>query len=812
LGTWYYTTDAPSSINYDPDNNTSNWITEAALAGNFGQVTAIKFISNHPLEKDGDPHQGMKASYTLQAGDTSNPNSATANKPGNLYTNLFTLDTPSLPAEQFLRSNAVSVQIASYSVGDFIFADIDGDLKYTDGTDIPAPKGIVVELHKASDNSLVNTTTTGIKGQGRYLFTDVGSGDYYVTIPATQFAANAVLAGWNSLVTTSGADDDKNDDISQDGYTTGTVIANGVQTHVFTLSAIPPLPGDIPKGNEPLGDNTGAIQDTTSDDFSNYTLDIGLKPALDYGDAPNSYGDAGHGIPTTPNVYLGTLYPDTEAQTQNTHNGGQDGIGDNQTNKKDEDSIQLLPTLKPTDTRFQVDIATHNSSTKDAQLIGWIDFNNDATFTANEATLITVTPNTGGTKSLVWDNIPANTIQSGTLWMRLRFSTDAHLTIQTPSSALFDGEVEDYSLEVTNSINVSGHVFNDANINAGTKEANETGINKVTIILHDTINDQCISTKTNMKGFYQFNDIVAGQYTLHEAANEVITTPNHCPASAKDPTGYRSTTANTRSITVTMSNINQQDFGDVQLPQFSPDNTSTILADNVVFYPHQFMAKSTGTVTFTTDSTNAITAGWSSILYKDTNCNGKLEAIEGSTPINANLTTTANTPICLINKVYAPADVKANERYTNVITARFNFNNNVLAGTKTLTTTDLSNAAANDDLQGHSRLELIKKVENITQGTSATTTQNQAKSGDTLKYSIHYKNTGTGVITDLKINDTVPAFTVLKGLPTCQLPLPASLTNCTAQRKDDDIQWIFGINDVLKGGAEGVVTYQVTID
>jgi hypothetical protein len=124
LGTWYYSTDNPSGIQHDPDKNQSNWVTEAALGGNFAQVTALKFISNYRLEKDGNPHQGMKATYTLQAGDTSNPNSATANKPGDIYTNIFALDTNSLPAKQFLISNPVTVAIASYSVGDLVFADV----------------------------------------------------------------------------------------------------------------------------------------------------------------------------------------------------------------------------------------------------------------------------------------------------------------------------------------------------------------------------------------------------------------------------------------------------------------------------------------------------------------------------------------------------------------------------------------------------------------------------------------------------------------------------------------------------------------
>lgn len=322
LGTWYYTTDAPETINYDPDNNTSNWVDEAALAGDFSQVTAIKFVSAYKLEKDGDPRQGMKATYTLKAGDSSNPESSFANMPGDKYSNLFTLDTPSLPPEQYLKSNTTTVEVASYYVGDLVFADINGDLKYTDGVDIPVPDGVRVELRKTSDNSLVDTTTTGIVGRGRYLFADVGAGDFYVLIPATQFADGAVLESWDSLVTATGTDDDVNEAEDQDGYKVAAVLTAGVRTNSFTLSATEPLPGDVPKGNEPLGDNVVGLSMSRSDDFTNLTVDIGLKPALDFGDAPDSYGDAGHGIPFEPLVHLGTIAPDTELAPQNQVNGG----------------------------------------------------------------------------------------------------------------------------------------------------------------------------------------------------------------------------------------------------------------------------------------------------------------------------------------------------------------------------------------------------------------------------------------------------------------------------------------------------------
>ncbi|CAA6824060.1 MAG: Unknown protein [uncultured Thiotrichaceae bacterium] len=811
LGTWYYTTDAASSVIRDPNLNVSNWVSEAALAGDFSQVTAIKFVSNYDLEKSGDPHQGMTASFTLDIGDPTDPNSANANKPGDSYSNLFTLGTASLTGGQYLRSNTVRVDVASYSVGDLIFADVDGDLKYDASIDTPAPDGITVELRKATDDSLVDSTTTGTKGPGRYLFVDVASGDYYITIPASQFADGAVLEDWDTLVTVAGADDDKNEDLAQDGYTTGTVIANGLRSNVFTLSATAPLPGQVPVGNEPLGENSGGITDTTNDDFSNLTLDIGLKPVFDYGDAPDTYGDAGHGIPETPTVYLGVLTPDTERFPQNTVNGGNDGTGDDQDGKNDEDGIQLLPSLSMLDTRFQVNVSTHNRSTEDATLMAWIDFDKSGTFDANEATSVPVTSGGGGVKELVWDNIAAGTIQAGTIWMRIRLSTDAYLTADNAKVALFDGEVEDYSFTVVEGVKVSGSVFNDSNVSGGIKESAENGLSNVTVVLYDAVNTRCMSTKTDAEGYYQFTDVTTGPYTLYEAANESVANPAQCPPAARDLVGYRSTTVNMRSITVSNADIIKQDFGDVLPPMFSPDHSNTVLPNNVVHYAHKFTTRGNGNVSFTSDNSVPASVGWSSVLYRDIDCNGQLDGADGNAAIAASLPVTAGKDICLINKVFAPSNMSNGESFINKIRADYDFNGNTVAGVMTLEVTDLTKANSADTEGGVSRLELRKTVENTSQGTAETETQNEAKPTNVLKYRIYYRNTGTAGLTELVIKDTVPIYTVLKNSPVCGIPLPATLTSCTPSVNGDDITWSFLPTDTLKGGDGGHVSYEVEV-
>lgn len=281
---------------------------------------------------------------------------------------------------------------------------------------------------------------------------------------------------------------------------------------------------------------------------------------------------------------------------------------------------------------------------------------------------------------------------------------------------------------------------------------------------------------------------------------------------AKDPSGYRSTTSNVLvQFSVVDAEITGKDFGDINNPTFAPDHSGTVLPGNIVFYAHKFTAKSTGTVDFTSNNSGGVTTGWSNVIYQDTDCNGSLDSAETNAPIATNLPTTAGQDICLINKVFAPATVNAGETFTNVLNADFDFdpNDSTLAGSVILKVTDITEAA-NDPVQGNSKLELVKKVENITQGTGITETQNQAKPGDVLKYYIHYSNTGTGDITDLKVNDVVPEFTQLQGGSVICDSTPNGLTCTPDVDNEPDLRWIF--SGTLEGGAEGFVSYQVQIE
>jgi uncharacterized repeat protein (TIGR01451 family) len=112
---------------------------------------------------------------------------------------------------------------------------------------------------------------------------------------------------------------------------------------------------------------------------------------------------------------------------------------------------------------------------------------------------------------------------------------------------------------------------------------------------------------------------------------------------------------------------------------------------------------------------------------------------------------------------------------------------------------------------GESRLELNKKVKNMTQDTAETATLNEAVPGDILSYRIYYRNLGTGPITDLKVNDKVPPFTgFISGSNVCDVT-PSGMT-CSANIDADfyELNWDF-VGSLL-GGAGGHVSYEVRVD
>jgi len=537
--------------------------------------------------------------------------------------------------------------------------------------------------------------------------------------------------------------------------------------------------------------------------------------AIDYSDAPVSYGDATHNLAS--GIQLGAAI-DFDSASLASANADGDGT--------DDDGVSAFAALSAQDRTYSVDVIVSNQTGNPARLIAWIDFDGNGSFDPDETAMRTVaTGITGGTVTLNWSNIPLDS-QTGNTFARLRFTTES-INNREPAAAMNDGEVEDYLITIAGSgANVSGRVYIDANSNA-TEDGSESGIGNTVVVLRDTASGVCRSVSTNASGNYSFAGVTDSNYEIYQAHGETTPIPQNCGTGfVRNPVGYQSTTSDLLSFTVLGSDMTDQDFGEVAGANspvsgnsgtgilFEPDHQSEILPGNVVFYSHTFQSEAEGSVIFSSIASGNTVSGWSHTLYDDDNCNGIIDGFDTVTNGAITIGSTDNKH-CIIDKVYSPANVPAQDRYEVKTTATFTFAGGTVAPT-TLEVTDLTIAGQTETPTtqvspetGASRLKLTKTVENLTQSTPETDTLNQTKPGDFLKYRIYYRNTGTGLINDLEVDDTVPPFTgFVTGSNACDVT-PSGMT-CTPTINIDELNW--GFTGSLLGGASGNVSYEVMVD
>jgi len=215
--------------------------------------------------------------------------------------------------------------------------------------------------------------------------------------------------------------------------------------------------------------------------------------------------------------------------------------------------------------------------------------------------------------------------------------------------------------------------------------------------------------------------------------------------------------------------------------------------NTTVIYAHQFFAGTEGSVSFALSSTaSPNTLLWSEVLYQDSDCDGLLDVAEPV--VSGSYTVNAGDIICLIVKQFVPAN--ATQGAFNVVTISSSFVYDVLTPTVTevLTRTDTTTVAVG----GTSTLSLHKAVDKTV-----------ALPGETITYTITYSNNGTEIISNIVINDSVPAFTH-SPVASCVLPLPANLTLCTATISLPEIQWT--MTGSLAPSQQGQVRFSVTLD
>jgi uncharacterized repeat protein (TIGR01451 family) len=223
------------------------------------------------------------------------------------------------------------------------------------------------------------------------------------------------------------------------------------------------------------------------------------------------------------------------------------------------------------------------------------------------------------------------------------------------------------------------------------------------------------------------------------------------------------------------------------------DGNQQTQPNTTVTYGHQFFAGTDGVVSFSL-SANASPSSlfWSQVLYKDNDCDAILDA--GEPLVSGNYAVAANDTICLIVKQFVPAN--ATQGAFNVVTVSSSFIYDVLTPTVTevLTRTDTTTVGVG----GTNTLFLHKAVDKAT-----------ALPGETITYTITYSNNGTDNLSNIVINDSVPAFT-RNPVASCVMPLPANLTLCTPSILYPAIKW--NMTGTLAPSQQGQVRFTVILD
>jgi len=226
-------------------------------------------------------------------------------------------------------------------------------------------------------------------------------------------------------------------------------------------------------------------------------------------------------------------------------------------------------------------------------------------------------------------------------------------------------------------------------------------------------------------------------------------------------------------------------LGEVPVSQLLGDGAQQMAAGQSVLYAHTFVAGTSASVVFSSsDQPSGANDKWSSVLYSDSNCNGRLDAGElalGGGAINVQ----AGQQLCLLLKVNSPAGLIVGAYNKSTLLALESYQAVPLAGAvqNSLSRQDISAIGV---AQGGA-LSLLKQVRRVASCPSTAAdaqpyaTTNQAQPGQYVEYQLVYSNNSAGPLTAIRLSDSVPAYTVYRSAG-CG-PVPTGLLSCDLVRQ-----------------------------
>ena len=274
-------------------------------------------------------------------------------------------------------------------------------------------------------------------------------------------------------------------------------------------------------------------QSQDNDQASSFTY----VEAIDFGDAPASYGAAQHMIDFTKDVdgffqkymYLGSAVDPESAYTASSDARGDDSDKTGGLNVDDEDGV-TFPALIPGATvsiPVTMTIVDGDQTGYSGRLSAWFDWNGDGDFNdAGErvATNMLVDSDVlGGATGTVNLNVtvPA-TATTGLTFARFRFGPSLVGTSEPlpPYKSATYGEVEDYPIIIQSVAQIGDRVWNDLN-HDGKQDAGEPNFTNVTVSLYKvevagevTTTNLVASAATDSNGLYGFTASAGSNYLL----------------------------------------------------------------------------------------------------------------------------------------------------------------------------------------------------------------------------------------------------------------------------------------------------------
>lgn len=252
----------------------------------------------------------------------------------------------------------------------------------------------------------------------------------------------------------------------------------------------------------------------------------------------------------------------------------------------------------------------------------------------------------------------------------------------------------------------------------------------------------------------------------------------------------------------------------------TPNNNGQVQAGGSVVYAHTLTATGTGTCGAATVTVSfpaaAQTAGWTYALYQDVTGNGTLDSAAVLNTTGAFSAPAPGTPVKMLVKVFAPGGAAVGASATATVSVTFPTGTDNCG---TPSATDASSVVA-----GPIRLVMTQAINKACDSTGITTALSglsasgvQAKPGECVVYRVVATNEGTAQVTNLLIQNSMPAYTTLSATqpgtvcestnvtpafanPSSQWPTTSSSVSCTST------------NNTVNAGGTATLTFQVQIN